>query len=135
LRPAIVTQTIKDFLDLEDAIGGHAAAEIKVEKLSQAYTSIALMIGAGDEEIALMKSHTILKYLPAFFGSLLHMAGCRTQFFGNLAGFIRRKIHGDFNFSGRYKYSNPAFGGRGNLYVGDIYGERAQKFVPITKRR
>ena len=24
---------------------------------------------------------------------------------------------------------------QGNLYVGDIYGERAQKFVPITKRR
>ncbi len=23
---------------------------------------------------------------------------------------------------------------RGNLYVGDIYGERAQKFVPVTKR-
>ncbi len=24
---------------------------------------------------------------------------------------------------------------QGNLYVGDIYGERAQKFVPIRRRR
>ncbi len=23
---------------------------------------------------------------------------------------------------------------QGNLYVGDIYGERAQKFVPVTQR-
>ena len=23
---------------------------------------------------------------------------------------------------------------KGNVYVGDIYGERAQKFVPISKR-
>lgn len=23
---------------------------------------------------------------------------------------------------------------KGNVYVGDIYGERAQKFVPVSKR-
>jgi len=59
LRPAIVTQTIKDFLDLEDRVGGHAAAELKADQLSQTYASIAAMIGAMPEEIALMESQTI----------------------------------------------------------------------------
>lgn len=59
LRPAIVTETIKDFLDLEDRVGGHAAAEIKAGQLSQTYGSIATMIGAKAEEIALMESQTV----------------------------------------------------------------------------
>jgi len=59
LRPAIVTETIKDFLDLEDRVGGHAAAELKAGQLSQTYASIASMMGAKVEEIALMESQTI----------------------------------------------------------------------------
>ena len=59
LRPAVVTETIKDFLDLEDQVGGHAAAELKKDQLSQAYGSIATMIGARPDEIALMESQTI----------------------------------------------------------------------------
>ncbi len=59
LRPAIVTQTIKDFLDLEDAIGGHGAAEEKSAELSQVYASIACLIGANADDIALMESQTI----------------------------------------------------------------------------
>jgi cysteine desulfurase / selenocysteine lyase len=59
LRPRIVTETIKDFLDLEDRVGGHGAAEIKAENLSQVYSSIASMIGAKGGEIALMESQTI----------------------------------------------------------------------------
>lgn len=59
LRPAIVTETIKDFLDLEDRVGGHAAAELKADQLSQTYASIATMIGAKHDEIALMESQTI----------------------------------------------------------------------------
>jgi len=59
LRPQIVTETIKEFLDLEDRVGGHGAAEIKAEKLLQVYSSIASMIGAKGDEIALMESQTI----------------------------------------------------------------------------
>jgi len=59
LRPPGVTDTIKAYLDFEDQVGGHRAAELKSSEIASVYSSIATLLNASVQEIALMESHTI----------------------------------------------------------------------------
>ncbi len=53
LMPAPVIAAIKDHIDLEAAIGGYEAEEREAARLEGVYDSIARLIGARRDEIAL----------------------------------------------------------------------------------
>jgi len=57
--PAPVVGAMKDYLDLEAAIGGYEAAAQEAARLDGVYDSIARLIGASRDEIALMENATV----------------------------------------------------------------------------
>ncbi len=59
LMPRPVLQAQKDYLDLEAAIGGYEAAAREAGRLDGVYDSIARLIGAQRDEIALMENATV----------------------------------------------------------------------------
>jgi len=58
LRPRLVTEAVKNFLDEEDRIGVHLAARNATQKIESIYASAAKLINAESAEIALMESNT-----------------------------------------------------------------------------
>jgi selenocysteine lyase/cysteine desulfurase len=59
LMPAPVIAAIKDHIDLEAAIGGYEAEEQEAARIAAVYDSIAALIGADREEIALLGNATL----------------------------------------------------------------------------
>ncbi len=59
LMPAPVIAAIKDHIDLEAAIGGYEAEAREAARLEGVYDSIARLIGAGRDEIALTENATV----------------------------------------------------------------------------
>ncbi len=59
LMPAPVIAAIKDHIDLEAAIGGYEAEEREAARLEGVYDSIARLIGARRDEIALTQNATV----------------------------------------------------------------------------
>ncbi len=59
LMPAPVIAAIKDHIDLEAAIGGYEAEAREAARLEGVYDSIARLIGAGRDEIALVENATV----------------------------------------------------------------------------
>ncbi len=59
LMPAPVIAAIKDHIDLEAAIGGYEAEEQEAARLEAVYDSIARLIGAESDEIALVGNATL----------------------------------------------------------------------------
>ncbi len=59
LMPAPVIAAIKDHIDLEAAIGGYEAEAREATRLEGVYDSIARLIGAGRDEIALAENATV----------------------------------------------------------------------------
>lgn len=59
LMPRPVLDAVKGHLDLEAEIGGYEAAEVRVEALSGVYDSIAKLVHAEREEIALVENATV----------------------------------------------------------------------------
>ncbi len=59
LMPAPVTAAIKDHIDLEMAIGGYEAAAQEEARIEAVYDSMAALIGADRDEIALMENATV----------------------------------------------------------------------------
>ena len=58
LMPAPVVEAVKGYLDLEARHGGHGAAEREAPRLARVYDSVARLIGAAPDEIALTESAT-----------------------------------------------------------------------------
>ena len=58
LMPRPVLRAVKDHLDLEMAIGGYEAAAQESARLDGVYHSLARLIGADADEIALMQNAT-----------------------------------------------------------------------------
>lgn len=58
LMPHPVIEAVKAYLDLEAAWSGHGAAEREAERLAGVYASVARLIGAEPDEIALTESAT-----------------------------------------------------------------------------
>ncbi len=58
LMPRPVIEAVQDHLTLEARIGGYEAAEEAAGRLQHTYDSVAELIGAGADEIALMDSAT-----------------------------------------------------------------------------
>ncbi len=59
LMPAPVIAAMKDHIDLEAAIGGYEAEEREAARIAAVYDSIARLIGAGRDEIALLGNATL----------------------------------------------------------------------------
>jgi cysteine desulfurase/selenocysteine lyase len=72
LMPAIVLAAQKDHLDLEAAIGGYAAAAREAARLDAVYHSVARLINAAPDEIALVENATIA-WQMAFYGFALSL--------------------------------------------------------------
>ncbi len=67
LMPAPVIDAIKDHIDLEAAIGGYEAEAQEAARLEGVYDSIARLIGADRDEIALAENATVA-WDMAFYG-------------------------------------------------------------------
>ncbi len=59
LMPAPVIAAVKDHIDLEAEIGGYEAEEQEAARIAAVYDSIAALIGADREEIALLGNATL----------------------------------------------------------------------------
>ncbi len=58
LPPAVVVDTVVDYLEEEARVGGYELAEARGEDLAGVYRSVAGVIGAGEDEIALVDNAT-----------------------------------------------------------------------------
>ena len=70
LMPDVVLNAQKDHLDLEAAIGGYAAATREAARLDAVYDSVARLLKASREEIALVENATVA-WQMAFYGLAL----------------------------------------------------------------
>lgn len=59
LMPSAVVAAMKQHIDLEGEIGGYAAADRESERLDAVYGSVARLLNAAPDEIALMENATI----------------------------------------------------------------------------
>ncbi|MET4384698.1 cysteine desulfurase/selenocysteine lyase [Bradyrhizobium sp. F1.4.3] len=59
LMPAPVVETMKRHIDLESEIGGYAAADRESDRLESVYGSVARLLNATPDEIALMENATV----------------------------------------------------------------------------
>lgn len=59
LMPAPVVEAMKRHIDLEAEIGGYAAATQEAPRLQAVYTSIAKLLGAAPDEIAITENATV----------------------------------------------------------------------------
>ena len=59
LMPQQVVDAMKAHLDLEAEIGGYAAADREAARLDGVYGSVARLINAAPDEIALMENATV----------------------------------------------------------------------------
>lgn len=57
--PSAVVAAMKQHIDLESEIGGYAAADRESERLDAVYGSVARLLNAAPDEIALMENATI----------------------------------------------------------------------------
>lgn len=59
LMPTPVVVTMKSHIDLESEIGGYAAADRESDRLDSVYGSVARLLNAAPDEIALMENATV----------------------------------------------------------------------------
>ncbi len=59
LMPAVVVEAIKQHLDLEASIGGYAAAHREADRLDSLYDSVARLVNADRDEIAITENATV----------------------------------------------------------------------------
>ncbi|MBR0721014.1 aminotransferase class V-fold PLP-dependent enzyme [Bradyrhizobium manausense] len=59
LMPASVVATMKEHIDLESEIGGYAAADRESERLDAVYGSVARLLNAAPNEVALVENATV----------------------------------------------------------------------------
>lgn len=59
LMPTVVVEAMKRHIDLESEIGGYAAADRESERLDAVYGSVARLLNAAPDEIALMENATV----------------------------------------------------------------------------
>ncbi len=59
LMPAPIVAAMKDHIDLESEIGGYAAADRESDRLDAVYGSVARLLNAAPDEIALVENATV----------------------------------------------------------------------------
>lgn len=71
LMPTAVDAAVREHLDLEMRIGGYAAADARADRLDAVYASLARLLGASADEIAITENATVAWQL-AFYSLPLH---------------------------------------------------------------
>lgn len=93
LVPFPVQQTVLDYLTLEQEIGGYEAEEQKAEEMDSVYSSLARLIGADPQEIAVTQNAT-RAWDMIFYGLKLRsgdrIVTCRTEYASNYIAFLQR---------------------------------------------
>ena len=92
LMPRPVVQAVKDHIDLEAEIGGYAAARQEGERCEAVYSSVARLLNASPDEIALVENATV-GWQMAFY-SLLFAKGDRiltaeAEYAANFVAFLQ----------------------------------------------
>src|SRR5690554_55474 len=92
LMTTSVYSAIRDHLDLEMKIGGYAAADSRAEALDGVYDSVAKLIGADADEIALTENATVAWQL--IFNSLRFSPGdkiltCEAEYGANFVSYLQ----------------------------------------------
>jgi len=77
LTPAPIVQAMKDYLDLEAEIGGYAAARREAKRLDSVYDSVARLINAEAQEIALVENATVAWQMAFYALALTFRPGDR----------------------------------------------------------
>jgi selenocysteine lyase/cysteine desulfurase len=98
LQPEAVTDTVIEYLRLEAERGGYEAAELRSTQIEATYSSVAQLIGARPDEIALTGNAT-LGWDMAFYG--MHFSPgdrvitCSSEYGSNAIAYLHRaKRHG-----------------------------------------
>ncbi|MEE8504725.1 MAG: aminotransferase class V-fold PLP-dependent enzyme [Kiloniellales bacterium] len=92
LMPAPVIAAIKDHIDLEAAIGGYEAEEQEAARLEAVYDSIARLIGAGRDEIALAENATVawdLAFYALAFQPSDRILTARAEYAANFIAYLQ----------------------------------------------
>lgn len=94
LSPEIVTATVIDHLKLEQEIGGYEAEVARQDQLEKVYQSLARLVGARPEEIAIAQNATrawdmIFYAIPLKRGDQL--ITCRNEYASNYLAFLQRQ--------------------------------------------
>ena len=77
LTPAPIVAAMKDYLDLEAEIGGYAAATREAARLDSVYASVARLLNARPDEIALVENATVAWQMAFYALALTFKPGDR----------------------------------------------------------
>lgn len=92
LMPEPVIAAVKDHIDLEAAIGGYEAEAREAARIEAVYDSIARLIGAGREEIALTENATVawdLAFYALGFGPGDRILTARAEYAANYIAYLQ----------------------------------------------
>jgi selenocysteine lyase/cysteine desulfurase len=92
LMPLPVIAAMKDHLDLEATLGGYEAADMRAVAVSAIYASVARLINAGSDEIALTENATVA-WQMAFYAQTFkpgdRILTARAEYAANYVAFLQ----------------------------------------------
>jgi len=94
LPPRVVVDTVIDHLELEARVGGYAAADTVADRSAAVYDSVAALIGAASDEIALVESATRAWDMAGYALGAMFRAGdriltSRAEYASNVIGLLQ----------------------------------------------
>jgi selenocysteine lyase/cysteine desulfurase len=94
LPPRVVVDTVVQHLELESRIGGYAAGDAVAERSLATYASVARLVGARPEEIALVENATrawdmVFYSLATGFGAGDRILTSRSEYASNVIAFLQ----------------------------------------------
>lgn len=92
LMPAPVVEAMKGHIDLEAEIGGYAAADREAERLNAVYGSVARLLNAAPDEIALMENATVawqMAFYALSFGPGDRILTAEAEYAANYVAFLQ----------------------------------------------
>ncbi len=91
--PRVVVDAVIDHINLEARIGGYGAASEKAEMLDAVYNSVATLLGAKENEIALVENATVA-WCQAFYALPLkkgdRVLTCQAEYAANYVAYLQR---------------------------------------------
>lgn len=92
LMPAPVVAAMKQHIDLESEIGGYAAADREARRLDSVYGSIARLLNAAPDEIALVENATVAWQMAFYalpFGKGDRILTAEAEYAANYVAFLQ----------------------------------------------